>query len=431
MNWAQAIYSLLTWAGQPLLRRKLRRRAVAEPGYAESVSERFGHYHPPHLGHDGAGQWVWIHAVSLGETRAAALLIQALRVVLPNMRLLLTNSTATGRAEGRKLLRQGDVQVWQPWDSRAAVQRFLRQFQPAIGILMETEVWPNLVAGCQNASIPLVLANARLNAKSLAGAQRCAALALPAYQGLHAVFAQSAEDAQRLHSLGAPTPAVLGNLKFDVQPDSALLAQGTSWRVASMRPVVLLASSREGEEAQWLAQWAGQQLCGMTNPCQWLIVPRHPQRFDEVQQLLQSAGLRVVRRSQWDAGMPPMDADVWLGDSIGEMPLYYVAAQVGLLGGSFAPLGGQNLIEAAACGCPMVIGPHTFNFAQAAQQACEAQAAFRVLDMEQGMRLAMALSRDPQTLGHARQAALEFAQKHRGTAWATAQAIAQLLHQSK
>lgn len=428
MNWSLLAYSALAWAAQPLLKRKLRKRALAEPGYAEAVPERFGRYTPPDLGRDGAGQWVWVHAVSLGETRAAALLIKELRAALPGMRLLLTNGTATGRAEGRKLLQPGDLQVWQPWDSRKAVRLFLKQFQPAVGVLMETEVWPNLVLACQQAQMPLVLANARLNAKSQAGAQRWPSLFLPVYKALHAVWAQTPEDAQRLRSLGAPVSAVLGNLKFDVQPDAALIAQGTAWRAACNKPVVILASSREGEEAQWIAQWAGRKFHGVAGECQWLIVPRHPQRFDAVHALLEQAGLRVARRSQWGSHLPPAGVDVWLGDSVGEMPLYYAAAHIGLLGGSFEPLGGQNLIEAAACGCPMVLGPHTFNFAQASQSACEVGAAFRVLDMEQGVQLATALARDASGLDRARQAALQFAQTHRGAAKATAQAIADVLH---
>lgn len=412
---------------QPLLQRKLRRRALAEPGYAEAVPERFGHYSPADLGRDGRGQWVWVHAVSLGETRAAALLIEQLRAAMPGMRLLLTHGTATGRAEGRKLLQAGDVQVWQPWDSRAAVQRFVRQFQPAVGVLMETEVWPNLVAACRKAGLPLVLANARLNTKSHSGAQRWPSLFLPTYAALHAVWAQTPEDAQRLQSLGAPVQAVLGNLKFDVRPDARLMAQGAAWRAACSKPVVIVASSREGEEAQWIAQWDGRKFHGVAGQCQWLIVPRHPQRFDAVYALLVQAGLRVARRSAWGQGLPPTDVDVWLGDSVGEMPLYYAAAHIGLLGGSFEPLGGQNLIEAAACGCPMVLGPHTFNFAQASQKACEVGAAFRVLDMEQGVQLATALARDTEGLERARQAALTFAQSHRGAAQATAQAIAEVV----
>ena len=440
------LYSALTWAAQPLLRRKLRRRAVAEPGYGHAVDERFGRYAQPEQGlpppgsSDARGRFVWIHAVSLGETRAAAILLAELRRQLPGMRLLLTHGTATGRAEGAKLLLPGDVQVWQPWDTPGPVRRFLRQFRPAIGILMETEVWPNLVAGCQQQGIPLVLANARLNAASLRKSQRLAALARPAYGGLAAVWAQTEADAQRLRAMGAPVRGVFGNLKFDVVPDAAQLAQGHAWRAQAARPVVMLASSREGEEAMWLDALKQNRIQALENkghvainsaavsgdyPVQWLVVPRHPQRFAEVQQQLRGAGLSVSSRSQW-AGAPE-PADVWLGDSLGEMVLYYGLADVALLGGSFAPLGGQNLIEAIACGCPVVLGPHTFNFAEAATLACAQGVAHRVADMVQGVVLACALASTPRRLADARALGQEFMQQHSGAARRTAAAIGALL----
>ena len=442
------LYSALTWAAQPLLRRKLRRRAVAEPGYGRHVAERFGDYSDSALPPDNAANaanaapLVWIHAVSLGETRAAAILLTALRQQLPAMRLLLTHGTATGRAEGAKLLQPGDVQVWQPWDTRAAVARFLQRFRPSVGLLMETELWPNLVASCRAHGVPLALVNARLSEKSQRQAQRLAWLARPAYAALTAVWAQTELDAQRLRHLGAPVQGVLGNLKFDVVPDAAQLAQGRAWRAHSPRPVVLLASSREGEEALWLENaldlaskqplsHTGHALAAIKSEVhqrqdvQWLIVPRHPQRFDEVAQLLEGAGLRVSRRSQWTDA--PAPADVWLGDSLGEMALYYGLADVALLGGSFAPLGGQNLIEAAACSCPVVLGPHTFNFAEAADLACAAGAAQRVVDMAQGVAAACALAQERASLALARDTAAQFAQAHRGAAQATAAAAAQLL----
>ncbi|MBV7540446.1 3-deoxy-D-manno-octulosonic acid transferase [Acidovorax sp. sic0104] len=445
MNPVRALYSFVTWGAQPLLRRKLRRRAQSEPGYGHAVSERFGRYPAPidslmpHSSSDPLGRFVWIHAVSLGETRAAAILLAALRAQLPGMRLLLTHGTATGRAEGEKLLQPGDVQVWQPWDTPGAVARFLRKFRPAIGILMETEVWPNLVAGCRRRGIPLVLANARLNARSLRNAQRLAPLARPAFAGLTAVWAQTEADADRLRAIGAKVRGVFGNLKFDVVPDAAQLAQGRAWRDHAARPVVMLASSREGEEAMWLESFlqktavplAGTSQSAMKNEApatlamasgvQWLIVPRHPQRFDEVHQLLIRAGLTVSRRSAWGAG--PDAADVWLGDSLGEMALYYGLAHVAMLGGSFAALGGQNLIEAAACGCPVVLGPHTFNFLEAAELACAAGAARRVPDMAAGVAQANILALDPALQASASQRASRFASEHRGGASATAQAV--------
>lgn len=431
---ARSLYGALLWLSQPLLRRKLARRAIAEPGYAVAVEERFGRYDVP--ARSGA---IWVHAVSLGETRAAALLLAELRRVRPDLRLLLTHGTATGRAEGTRLLQPGDVQVWLPWDTPGAVARFLDHFQPCAGVLLETEVWPNLVAACRSRGVPLMLANARLNEHSLRRARRLGVLARPAYGTLAAVWAQTEDDARRLRQLGAPVCGVFGNLKFDATPPAELLARGRSWRAGFGRPVVLLASSREGEEALLLEQIgavpsAKRSLSAINNEvaegfsaCQWLIVPRHPQRFDAVAADLAAQTGAVSRRSDWACDGPPAPAPgrgaVWLGDSLGEMPLYYALADVALLGGSFAPLGGQNLIEAAACGCPVILGPHTFNFAEAAQQAIAVGAACRVDDMAQAVSRAQALLADPPALAAMREAAVAFAAAHRGAAARTVSAL--------
>ncbi|MET4575812.1 3-deoxy-D-manno-octulosonic acid transferase [Ottowia thiooxydans] len=416
-----AAYNLVAWLAQPLLRRKLARRAVAEPGYGEHVEERFGRYDVARP--EGGGLWVWIHAVSLGETRAAAILLAALRKQLPGMRLLLTSGTATGRAEGEKLLQTGDMQVWQPWDERGAVRRFLDHFRPDVGILMETEIWPNLLLESAARGIPMALANARLSEKSLRGAERGAWLMRPAYAALTAVWAQTEADAARLRAIGAPSVSVLGNLKFDADPDPALLARGRNWRASNTKPVVMLASSREGEEAELLRQIDRSTI-------QWLIVPRHPQRFDEVAELVQSQGLSLSRRSSWCEDGTPSPADVWLGDSLGEMAAYYAMADVALLGGSFARLGGQNLIEAAACGCPVLMGPHTFNFHEAANLAESAGAAGRVADFSEAVRAANQLVQDVAVHTAMREAGLAFAAEHRGAADRTAESVVKLLQGS-
>ena len=426
MTFARGLFSLLAWAAQPLLRRKLRRRAVAEPGYAVAVPERFGHYQPPTIGQDGRGQWVWIHSVSLGETRAAAILVQALREQLPGMRLLLTHNTATGREEGKKLLQTGDVQVWLPWDTLGATQRFITQFRPALGILMETEIWPNLIANCTNAGIPMALANARLNEKSEKGARRMEPISRPTYGALAAVWAQTQEDARRLRNVGARVSAVLGNLKFDVQPDEAQLGRAAHWREGWQKPVVLFASSREGEEALLLEQLKQQPAA--LEAAQWLIVPRHPQRFEAVAQEVVDAGFTVSRRSRWGEQPPVQDGSIWLGDSLGEMPLYFGLADLALMGGSFAPLGGQNLIESLACGTPVVLGPHTFNFSQASEEAVKAGAALRVADMNSALSEALALVADPERLNAARQSGRQMMEGNRGAAAATAQAVIELMN---
>lgn len=410
----RTLYSLVVMGAQPLLRRKLRRRGAAEPGYLEDVGERFGEYEsraePGRL---------WIHAVSLGETRAAEILIEALRRLQPDVRILLTHGTATGRADGRRLLQGGDAQAWLPWDTPQAVRRFLNHHQPIAGVLMETEVWPNLAAQCQAQGLPLVLANARLSEKSLRQTRRLASLSRPAYASLAAVWAQTEADARRLARAGATVKGVFGNVKFDATPDEQQLERGRSWRTALTRPVVMLASAREGEEAQLL------QSIPPGAAVQWLIVPRHPQRFDEVAALVAQAGLSVSRRSEWSEA--PLPADVWIGDSLGEMALYYALADVALLGGSFEPLGGQNLIEAAACDCPVVMGPHTFNFAEAAELSEAAGAARRVASMAEGVQAALQLVRDDAARRAAVQASREFAEAHRGAAQKTAEAILALV----
>jgi len=375
------------------------------------------------------GPLVWIHAVSLGETRAASILLAALRERLPGMRLLLTHGTATGRAEGEKLLRPGDVQVWQPWDMRGAVRRFLDHFRPDVGVLMETEIWPNLILESAECGLPLVLANARLSEKSLRAAERGSWLMRPSYGALTAAWAQTEDDAARLRTIGARNVSVLGNLKFDAQPDPAMLVRGGTWRAASSRPVVLLASSREGEEAEFLKQIQQAATEGDVQAAvQWLIVPRHPQRFDEVAALIRAQGLSLSRRSSWDEGrLPSVNSDIWLGDSLGEMAAYYALADVALLGGSFEPLGGQNLIEAAACGCPVLMGPHTFNFAEAARLAEGAGAARRVADLATGITAARALVHDAGAQTAMREAALAFAVAHRGAATRTASALLELI----
>ena len=415
------LYSLLVIGAQPFLRRKLKRRGAAEPGYLHAIEERFGRYRG--AAEPGA---LWIHAVSLGETRAAAILLERLRQRQPGLRVLLTHGTATGWSEGERLLRAGDQQAWLPWDTPGAVRRFLAHFQPSAGVLMETEVWPNLVAECRARGVPLVLANARLSGKSLSQARRLSRLSRPAYASLRAVWAQTEADAQRLAQAGATVKGVFGNLKFDAAPDPAQLEQGRAWRAACGQPVVMFASSREGEEAQFLALVQVRRTSSPATPAvRWLLVPRHPQRFDEVAALALSQGFTVSRRSEWAAG--PAPADIWIGDSLGEMALYYGMADVALLGGSFEPLGGQNLIEAAACGCPVVMGPHTFNFADAAQLAQAAGAALRVETMEEGVRTAVALAGNPMRRAAAVEAATTFSAAHQGAAEKTAAAVLALL----
>lgn len=422
------LYGVIMRLAQALLRRKLRKRAQAEPLYGQYIEERFGYYKQ-----SACNDWIWIHAVSLGETRTAGILLQGLRQAMPHMKLLLTNGTATGREEGLKLLQEGDIQVWQAWDSPEVVERFLTAFKPRIGLLLETEVWPQLIHNAQEKGIPIMLINARMSEKSLHQAERWASLMKPAFAGLSAVCAQAPDDAMRLKSLGASVTGIFGNLKFDAKPDASQVAMGRAWREQLSAPVVMLASSREGEEAMWLAAW---QTFNKQHPelqIHWLIVPRHPQRVSEVESLITSSGLRVSRRSTWSqetlfsAALLKETAQdssvILLGDSLGEMALYYSLADAALLGGSFEKLGGQNLIEAAACACPIVMGPHTFNFAEASQAAESTGAAQRASDMAEAMKLAVDTVQNRPLQKQKSANAFQFAQQHGGATQRTVQAV--------
>ena len=366
----RALYTIMLRLALPFLVIRLWWRGRREPGYRESVAERFGIYatnRPERL--------VWIHAVSVGEARAAEPLVRALSSALPDHQMLMTCTTAAGRETIKQVYGESALNVFLPYDFPETAQAFLEYFRPRLGIVMETEVWPNLLAQCVRHGVPVMLANARLSEKSARGYRRWRALAEPAFGSLAAVCAQSAADAERLGGVGARSLEVTGNLKFDVTPDAAQIAAGAAWRKAVGRPVILLASTREGEEAMLLGS--------RTDAVLVVVVPRHPRRFDEV------AALADSRRSLQP--MPGATDRVHVGDSMGEMAFYYGACDVAIIGGSFAPLGGQNLIEALAVGAPVIVGPHMYNFAEATELALAAGAAIQVPDAASAMRSAVDL----------------------------------------
>lgn len=413
---ALGLYGLLMRVLTPFMLAKCWWRGRHEPAYRERWLERLG------FGPRQEGGWIWLHAVSLGETRAAEPLIRALRVANPGMKLLLTCSTATGWEAGQALLAAGDAHAWLPFDTPGAVRRFLKRFRPRVGLLMETEVWPSLMHESSRTGLPMVLVNARLSAKSLRQGQRLGVLLKPAVRPLVAL-AQTREDADRLTAMGAARIEVMGNLKYDLALKDELLRRGQAWREQlSGRPVVLAAIFREGEDEPLIECWRA--LREPERPL-LVLVPRHPQRFDEVAARVQKAGLSLSRRSAWRGEPTGQDvaADVWLGDSLGEMQAYAALADVALLGGSFARLGGHNLIEVAACACPLVMGPHTFNFAQAADSAQAHGAAWRVADMAEGVAQALEVLKDAARLQAARDHASRWASGQQGATQRTVKAL--------
>ena len=417
------LYSLLWWLALPLVLARLWLRGRREPGYRQHWAERLGLYGK--AASSSPAPVLWVHAVSVGETRAAEPLVNALLARYPDSRVVLTHMTPTGRDTGRTLFaRHGArlVQAYLPYDTGLMVSGFIRHFKPSVCILMETEVWPNLIATCNRRGVPVVLANARLSQRSLGKAQRLGALIRAAAQGITLVAAQTEADAARVRVLGVPRVEVTGSIKFDVVVPPAALAVGATLRAAiGARPVLLCASTRDGEEALILEAFRRDR-AALPAKTLLLIVPRHPQRFDDVEKLIGWQGLNVQRRSTLAA---PLAAhiDVVLGDSMGEMFAYYDVCDVAFVGGSLLPLGGQNLIEPAALGKPVLIGPHTFNFELVTQEAVAAGGAVRVADATELMTQAARLLNDTEARTAMGAQALAFANQHRG---ATARTLALL-----
>ncbi|MEA3157136.1 MAG: 3-deoxy-D-manno-octulosonic-acid transferase [Betaproteobacteria bacterium] len=416
MSAARAAYSALIYAMLPYVLARLAWRSRREPGYRAHVGERFGYYGVEPV----SGPLIWLHAVSVGETRAAEPLVRALEARYPDHRLLLTHMTPTGRRAGESVFGDRVLRCYLPYDYPGAVGRFLDHFRPRMGLLMETEIWPNLIHACTRRQIPLYLVNARMSEKSYRGYSRFASLVGESMSGLTAVAAQTKDDAQRLRMLGARTVTVTGNVKFDATVPADQVEEGQAWRTSfGQRQVLLAASTREGEESLILDAYA------KLSPSPLLmIVPRHPQRFDDVAALLEKRGLRYQRRST--GGTVTANTQVLLGDSMGEMAMYYAACDLAFIGGSLLPFGAHNFIEACAVGKPVLLGPHTYNFAEAAERATEAGALVRVEDATHLADTVNRLFADAPALLAIGARALEFSRAHQGAT----QRVMAMLHVS-
>jgi 3-deoxy-D-manno-octulosonic-acid transferase len=421
-------YTLLLLTATPLILLRLWLRGRREPGYRQNLGERFGDFTQVKL-----RDAIWIHAVSLGETRAAAPLVAALRARYPQHPMLITCMTATGRVTATDLYGSFATIVYLPYDFPWASRQLIQHFAPRLLLIMETEIWPNLLASCRDAGVPVLLVNARLSERSRAGYARWApvqTLIREAMQGLQQVAAQSSEDAQRLTSLGANNVVVTGNMKFDIEPSLEQIALGMAWRNAlnergGTRHVLLAASTREGEETLIIDAYKTHFDDAARRRTLLIIVPRHPQRFDEVHAQIMSAGLRVQRRSM--SVQIATDTDVWLGDSMSEMFAYLAMCDVAFIGGSLVPVGGQNLIEPCAMGKPVLMGPSDFNFTDAAKQAEAAGAMIRVTDANRFAITARELLDESERTVIMSRRALAFAAQHRGATAKTINIVTNLL----
>jgi 3-deoxy-D-manno-octulosonic-acid transferase len=372
------LYSLLLYCLTPLLLLRLLWRGLRAPAYLRRWPERFG-WRVPSAWRGG----VWIHAVSFGEVQAAVPLIKALQNrAVP---LLVTTMTPTGSQRVRELFGDRVEHVYLPYDFPGASARFIKATRPRLGILLETELWPNLLHTCHAQAVPVALINARLSARSAARYAYAPGLAREMLGHLSAVAAQSEADARRLIELGA-RPAkvnVTGSLKFEIAPppcDPALRAM-----LGRERPVWIAASTHEGEEEQVLAAFSS--LREKFPDLLLILVPRHPERFNRVADLCRRAAYPLIRRSE--GGQVSAATAIYLGDTMGELPLLYAAADVAFVGGSLMPVGGHNPLEPAALAVPVVVGPHTFNFEEITRRLLAESAARQVQD---GAELAGALA---------------------------------------
>lgn len=370
------LYTLVMYALVPVILWRLAWRGLSQPQYFRRWNERFGCFRA----RQGAPGALWVHAVSVGEVAAAAPLIARLRQRHPDAPLVITTITPTGSAQVRKLWGEDVFHVYLPYDLGAAVRRFLLRTRPVLAIVMETEIWPNLFLECAAAGIPIVVANARLSERSLRGYGPVRALARMAIRCAHTVAAQSGTDAERLTALGARPERVViaGNMKYDLTLPPGLPFKAASWRAGwgASRPVWVAASTHEQEEADVLA--AHRRVLKQFPDALLLWAPRHPERFRTVEQAAHDAGLRVASRSV--GGLPGRDCQCFVINSLGELLMFYATADLAFVGGSLQPIGGHNMLEAAALGVPCLVGPHTFNFAEVTEHLLASGAALRVLD---------------------------------------------------
>ena len=363
------LYNVLIYFAAPVALLLQVWRGIRDSSYREGLGERFGFGAPL----DGEG--IWIHAVSVGEVQAAEPLVRHLMKRHPGHRLVITTVTPTGRARARQLFGDSVTLRYVPFDLPGSVRRFFDRVRPRLAIILETELWPNLYAECGRRSVPLVLASARMSPRSIGWYRRLVPLFRQALSNGIVIAAQSSADAERFCSIGAPAERthVAGNIKFDFEPPHDAAVRGRRWREqnAPNRMVWVAGSTHEGEEQ--LVLEAHQQVRRRFADALLVLVPRHPNRFNSVRDLLTRRGERAAYRSS-GALVAPSDS-VMLGDTMGELTMFYAAADVAFVAGSLVPIGGHNLLEPASLGLPTLTGPHNFNSEEIVQLLLDAGAA--------------------------------------------------------
>ncbi len=404
------LYTALFIISMPLLILRLIWRGFSTPTYWQRWAERFGF--SPTISHNAP--IIWIHAVSVGEVEACRPLVKQLQTAFPEHKLLITTMTPTGSDRVKLVFDDRVFHCYLPYDIPFAIYRFLDRINPEFGIIMETEIWPNLLFCCQKRAIPLVLANARLSERSAKGYGRFPHFIKTILQSLPLIAAQSQNDRQRFIELGAKSENVhaIGNLKYEITLPASLLEQADALRHLwdRNRPVWVAASTHEGEEEMVIN--ASRQVRAHFPDLLLIIVPRHPQRFDRVATLANKAGFKTLRRSDQQAC--PADVQILIVDTMGELPLFYAASDVAFVGGSLVPHGGHNILEPAALGRAIITGPHYFNFNEITTDFLAAKAALEVHDTQSLAEVTIELLQNPQQrsqMGEAAQQLIASSQK--------------------
>lgn len=387
----KVFYSTLFYLALPLILMRLIWRGFKAPDYFKRWNERFGHISP----RTSSQKLIWVHAVSVGEAEACRPLIKGLQQRYPEHQILITTMTPTGSARVKSLFADTVLHVYLPYDLPFAIKRFLKAMRPEFGIIMETELWPNLILICAEQSIPIVIANARLSARSARGYQKVSKLTHQMLRSIPLIAAQTHSDRDRFVQLGAHKEKVhaVGNLKYEITLPASSMERAEAIRALwGNRPVFIAASTHEGEEEKIID--AARKIRGQFRDLLLIIVPRHPERFDRVAALCRRAGLNTLRRSEGKPCSSQIQALVV--DSMGELSIFYGTADVAFVGGSLVPHGGHNLLEPAALSRPVITGPHYFNFLEVTKQFLEHQAAIEVKNPEQLADTVIELLKAPQ-----------------------------------
>ena len=404
------LYTSLLLISLPIIILRLVWRGMRTPAYWRRWSERFGN--SPDL--PSVLPVIWIHAVSVGEVEACQPLVNILKADYPNHQILITTMTPTGSDRVKRLFNDCIAHCYLPYDLPFAIRRFIANIKPTFGIIMETEIWPNLLAICAQHNIPLALANARMSARSAKGYARIAGLTKEMLQHFRFIAAQSEQDYQRFQQLGADSRKLhaIGNLKYDIDIPDSLKQQANAMRCEwkSDRPVLIAASTHEGEENILLAAY--RQIRITLPELLLIIVPRHPERFDRVVSLAHKSDYHIARRS--DHHPYPINMDILVVDTMGELPLFYATSDVAFVGGSLVAHGGHNLLEPAALGRAVITGRHCFNFQDITTQFLNADALLQVSDTSSLATTVIHLFKNPQKRAQMGEAGLKLITANQG-----------------